>query len=524
MSDLRNPHYQPAQATVPSPLPGVSGTVEVREGLRVDPPHQFGVDTAPSPAGGLPPPPVSEFDSSSDSNGGYDVVGEPFPDSAAGRSPQARFPYGDPLLQARQIAEHLQKRYAELEHRERRLTAQLAQLDQERRSVRMWVSECEAVLQERDVELGEREKQTTSRESTCLKLEHELQSRKAEILVREKEMQEIQARWRAEWELERAHLQQELDQKRVELQNEQAHFKLIKETQLAEIQQERGLLLNRIRFQEEHLQKLRGDFESIQNAFHVEKQRIQAHQTDTERQQQRRQIQLARYREVVEERDLAVQRQQRLLAKTQKAGVDSLVQDHQRMVTEQRDWQQTRERQQHEFLRQQEMLRLNAENLEARQKRLEQLQLELEETNRRTLEMRLVVEAACAQLAQAVGPEAARKRIEAAQLALSEHYRKAREQIVAQRQELEQFRNVITLQRDELRSEQQTLADWMTKRDEELRFREASLRQEQASSSAREEAWKNTREGWMLEKLEAEAIIRDLLKRLEHENATAAAT
>jgi hypothetical protein len=528
MSDLRNSDDSTAATADALDAPVAMEGSEVRDGLRVDPPHHFGVEPSASTSGTLPPPPErhqSRFapDKFEESNYEYDIVGEPVSESSGSKGGASRCPYGDPLLQARQIAEHLQKRYSELEHRERRLATQLTLLDQERRSVRMWVSECEAVLLERDVELVEREKWAETREASCLNLEHELQTRKAELLVREKEMQEIQARWRAEWERERVELQKELDQKRIELQNEQVHFAQTKETQLAEIQQERGLLLNRIRFQEEHLQKLRHDFEGIQNAFHSEKQRIQSHLTEMELQQSRRQSHLARYRQILEERDVAIQRQHILLAKARKAGVDSLLKDHQRMVAEQKDWQLVRNKQQQDMVKQNEMLRLNAENLEGRQQRLEKLRLELEETNRRTLEMRLVVEEACAQLAQAVGPESATQRIESAQFALSDHYRHAREQISSQRQELEQFMGVIAKQRDDVRSEQQALAEWISKRDEELRLREANVRQEQAAATSREQAWQNTREGWMLEKLEAEAIIRDLLKRLESETETAIA-
>lgn len=522
MSDLRSFEDSTAATADAIDAPVATDGSEGRDGLRVDPPHHFGVDPSAATSGTLPPPPerhqsrysAEQFD---ESNADYDVVHEPASDSLGSKGSASRFPYGDPLLQARQIAEHLQKRYSELEHRERRLATQLTLLDQERRSVRMWVSECEAVLLERDVELVDREQSAEKREATCLNLEHELQSRKAELLVREKEMDEIQARWRAEWERERAELQKELDLKRIDLQNEQVHFAQTKETQLAEIQQERGLLLNRIRFQEEHLQKLRHDFEGIQNAFHSEKQRIQSHLSEMELQHSRRQAQMTRFRQILEERDVAIQRQHVLLAKARKAGVDSLMHDHQRIVAEGKDWQLVRNKQQQDMVKQHEMLRLNAENLEGRQQRLEKLRLELEETNRRTLEMRLVVEEACAQLAQAVGPESAKQRIEAAQFALSDHYRYAREQISGQRQELEQFMAAIAKQRDELRSEQQTLAEWVSKRDEELRLREANVRQEQAAATAREQAWQNTREHWMLEKLEAEAIIRDLLKRLEGE-------
>lgn len=520
MSDLRHGEQPAVTPPAGASIHRNPGSFDVRGGLRMDPPHPFGTPTVGSADESLPDTPESsaelpasfqpEFQSE------YDVVEEPHPSTpTTAAAYQTQFPYGDPLLQARQIAEHLQKRYSELQRREQRLNAQLSQLDQERRTVRMWVSECESVIQQRDDELVQRESNLESREAECLKQEHELQSRKAAVLLQEKELSDIQAQWRAEWEQERATLQQELDQKRIEIQNEEIRFAQVKETQVAEIQQERTLLMNRIRFQEEHLQKLRKDFEATQSAFHVEKQRIQSFLAETEHQQRRREANLARYRSLLEERDAGVQRQHILLAKTRKAGLDSLTRDHQRIVADQRDWQMVRERQQAELVRQTEMLRLNAENLEARQKRLESLRAELEETNRRTLEMRLVVEEACAQLAQAVGPEAARQRIEAAQRSLSDHYRQAREQLLAERREVEQFQQVLVTQRDQLRAEQQALSDWMTKQDEQLRSRDAKLRQEEASSTTRELAWQNTREGWLLEKLEAESIIRDLLKRLE---------
>jgi hypothetical protein len=161
------------------------------------------------------------------------------------------------------------------------------------------------------------------------------------------------------------------------------------------------------------------------------------------------------------------------------------------------------------------MMRLNAENLEGRQARLDELRTELEETNRRTLEMRLAVEEACAQLAQAVGPEVARQRIESAQLALSQHYRYARETLIRHRQEVEQFQKSVLEQRDQFRAEQQTLSEWFTHQDEELQFRTDAFRDQQATVRAREQSWQQTRDAWLKEKLEAEVIIQDLLRRLE---------
>lgn len=504
MSDVRQTIRNPSTSAGNYPAPGGGGSFAPRDGFRVDPPHQLaGADTVAPPIDSTPLE--------------YDVIQEPLVAPYSAGAVRTDDLIGNPVLQAQQIAEHLQQRYADLHRREQRLHVQLADLDQERRTIRMWVADCEADLQQRDVDLLQRNADCNDRESSCLALEHEMQSRKAELLRQESELQHIQDRWRDEWELERQTLQQELDQQRLQLQNDQAHFALVKEGQLADIQQERSLLLNRIRFQEDHLQKLRREFEAIQAAFHLERQRAQSTIVETDAQIQRRQAHLDRQRAVLEERDAAVQRQYNLLNKMRRAELESLALDRQRFEAEQHDWQLIHETQHAELERKNEILQSHAENLEARQSRLEQLRLELEATNGKTMEMRLAVEEACAQLAQAVGPEVARQRIEAAQLALSQHHRQARETLIRHRQELEQFQRSVLLQRDEFRTEQQTLTEWISQRDEELQFRAENFQAEQAAAIAREQSWQQARERWLQEKLEAEAVIRDLLRRVEQQ-------
>lgn len=505
MSDVRQTTRAGTSSEGQEPAPEVARPFAHRDGWRVDPPHQLGdADAVESSAD----PRTHE----------YDVIQEPLAAPLSSRSVRTDDLIGDPILQARQIAEHLQLRYSDLHRREQRLNVQLADLDQERRTIRMWVADHEATLQEREVELLRREAATSDREANCLALEHEMQARKAELLRQESDLQTIQARWRDEWEQERQLLKQDLDQQRLDLQNDQAHFALVKEGQLADIQQERSLLLNRIRFQEEHLQKLRREFEAAQGAFIQERQRTQAAVSETETLLQRRRRQLDRYRSVLEERDAALERRQDLLQKTRRAEVEGLALERERLTADQHDWQRVRELQQAELERKNEVLQANAENLEARQTRLEQLRLELEETNRKTMEMRLAVEEACAQLAQAVGPEVARKRIEAAQFALSHHYRQARETLIRHRQELEQFQRSVLQQRDEFREEQETLSEWMASRDEELQYRAETMQGERTEFQIREQAWQQTRERWLQEKLEAEEVIRDLLRRVEQQS------
>lgn len=502
MSDVRQTTRTTISSTGKDPEPDNAAAFAQPDGWRVDSPHPLSNTDAVLP----------QTDPGADE---YDVIQEPYPASGSGAPVRTDHYLGDPLLQARQIAEHLQYRYADLQRRETRLNTQLGEVDHERRSIRMWVADSEAALQAREAELAERDAACAAREANCLELEHELQARKAEVLRQESELQTIQSRWRDEWEVERQFLKQDLDQGRLELENDRAHFELVKEGQLAEIQQERSLLLNRIRFQEDHLQKLRREFEVAQATFHHERQRAQATQTEADIQLDRRQIQLDTFRWLLDEREAALQRQQVLLEKTRRAEVDSLTLQQQRLEAEQQDWQTVRESQLSELQRKGEMLQLNAENLEGRQTRLDQVRVELEETNRKTLEMRLAVEDACAQLAQAVGPDVARQRIEAAQLDLSQHYRQVRDTLVRHRQEQEEFQRSVMQQRDAFRTEQQTLTEWIARRDEELQLRADEFQAEQAAIQMREQAWQQARGRWLREKQEAETLIRDLLRQLE---------
>src|SRR5262249_36011654 len=130
------------------------------------------------------------------------------------------------------------------------------------------------------------------------------------------------------------------------------------------------------------------------------------------------------------------------------------------------------------------------------------------------LEMRVAIEEVCSQFAKAVGPDVARANIEAAREDLAIHYRQAHEGLLQQRQELEQLRHQLHCQRQEFQEERAVLKAWVEERDEQLRSRGLELQNERDDFDSREQAWLATRENWKREKLQAEAIIRDLLQKL----------
>jgi hypothetical protein len=190
------------------------------------------------------------------------------------------------------------------------------------------------------------------------------------------------------------------------------------------------------------------------------------------------------------------------------------------LLNERQAWDSDQETQQSELRRQQNMLKLHAENLEARRLRLDRLRSELEDTHRKTLEMRLSVEEAWAQLAQSTGPDVAKQRVDEAQAALAQHYKQSREDLIQHRQELERAQTQYQKQRDEFREERQALAEWVTERTAQLQQREQQAAEMEQTIESREQTWRQKQEQWNEEKSHAEAVIRDLLKQLtDQENA-----
>lgn len=382
------------------------------------------------------------------------------------------------LLQASQIAERLRTQFSEMDRREQRLNGQLALLDQERRSVRLWVSQFEEEAEERDARLHQQEADCTERLQQCAKLEHELEQQRQELI----------------------RSQGELAAQRTE--------------QTAELEREQTLLQNRVRFQEEHLKKARHELESHQEEFRREQQQAVQDRQRTAESLRIQRVQAVRFRDLLDQREKSLVRERELIQKHRLASQDKNDADRERLLNERQAWDRDQETQQSELRRQQNMLKLHAENLEARRLRLDRLRAELEDTHRKTLEMRLSVEEAWAQLAQSTGPDVAKQRVDEAQAALAEHYKQSREDLIQHRQELERAQTQYQKQRDEFREERQALAEWVTERTAQLQQREQRAAESEQTLESREQAWQQKQQQWNQEKAEAEAVIRDLLKQI----------
>jgi hypothetical protein len=426
-------------------------------------------------------------------------------------------------LETGQIAAHLKQQYVDLDRREQRLNIQLAQADQERREQRMWAGEIQAELEEREFAITRQEAALAQRADACLKLEGEL-----------KELHETLLRERHSLNLERDQLivdrdeqasQIEAAQVRQQRELERLRADLITEHDQAEsrLKQQSILLENRHRFQQDHLQRTMQEFEATQDTLRREQQLARTHDEQSRSQLVLRSRQLDRQRDLLDERQQSIERERQVLIKERRAMEERLVAETEKLRADRAAWEAERDSQKADLRRQQDMLALHAENLETRRQRLDRLRAELEETNRQTLELRLAVEETAAQLMQTGGPEVAKRRMDEAHAVLGEYYRHTRESLIGQRQELEQAQTKIQQQREEFRNERQLLVDWVSQQEEQLAQREQALAGQREAIQLRDHEWRSATELLTNEKLQAESVIRDLLRQLaEHEQGAAA--
>lgn len=422
-------------------------------------------------------------------------------------------------LQTAQIASQLRQQYSELDRREQRLYAQLAQFDQERREARLWVANLETSLQEREFAISRQEAAVAQRAEACATLETELKELH-ETLLRERHTLNTE---REQFVFDREEDRRELDELQVrqahELQRRHDEFLAEQEQLRQEFTQERALLDNRHHFQQEHLRRSMQEFEVAQAEFRHEQQLGRSRLEDGERQNLLRSRQIDRYRELVEERQKSLERERDVLLKERRAVDGQLQADREGLARERTDWEQEREVQRADLRRQRDLLAVHADNLEARRQRLDRLRSELEETNRQTLELRLAVEEAYAQLTQTAGADSTKRRVEEARAILAEYYRHTRDSLIQQRQDLEQAQGKLAEQRNEFLHERQVLVDWVGAQEEQLTQRDQELQQTKAELEQREQTWRTAADTWTREKLEAESVIRDLLRQLAEREA-----
>jgi len=433
--------------------------------------------------------------------------------------PSAGWPTA-PSPQHDQLAWYLGEQYLELDRREQLLQTQLAQFDNERRQFRLLAGQRELELAEREaavererVELDQRQQQVSATEAS----QHDLQL----VLLRERrDLQEEREQFAGDQAAIRGALATEVQATHARLDRERdeaaADCARIRE----ELQRDQQLSESRLRFREEHLQRTMREFEQQQHEFRVEQQQGRTRLAETASQLLLRRQQLEGMRVALEAHEGSLARDRQWLQVERRGLAARVQQDRDRLRAEQEEWHASRSEQQADLQRQREQLRLHAAALETRRQQLEELRREMEQTHAETLELRLAVEEAYAQLTRTVGEETTRERVEQARLLLAEHYRNSRDTLAIQRQELEQLQARLASERNDLLFERQALAEWVTAQEQLVARRTAELDHDHAALQNRELAWRQAEDRWHSERQQAETIIRDLLRQRDERPGT----
>ena len=337
---------------------------------------------------------------------------------------------------------------------------------------------------------------------------------KAALENQREEMEREKTRQIVEWE-------RQFDEQMTKAKTEKEFFEREMALEKEKLAKEKTVLGNRIKFQQDHLEKSQHEFEAARHEF---EQLVQTRQAEFQKQElllHYRSTQLDHYRALSDERFGSLEREHRLLNSARKTMESDALRENEHFELQKKAWEKERAVQQAELQRQQNMLDQHADNLERRKERLDQLRSELEETHRETLEMRMAVEEAMAQLAQSTDEGEAKKRIENAKAALSEHYKLLRESVVQQREALQETKNLHLAQRDELEEEKQSFAEWFAEREEQLKQWESRLVKNMGELDEKISSYREMRDTVFSERVEAESIIRELLDQLEQVNQTA---
>ena len=393
--------------------------------------------------------------------------------------------------------------------------------------------QAEQLQTERDDWVQVREREQAEMQARRQTFDNELAASREECdaLIRNERQEWEQTRQSEEAKLQSARnsLETELmelrEQHAAVLRSEQKNWELLRDREKAEISvqqteflREQTLIENRIRFQQDHLEKSRFEFEQAQDAYRherqVERQRIE----ETSMMMIRRLRQIDLYRTSIDEREKSLEREQELFQRTQKALSNTVELERINFQAEQQAWEQERQIQQADMRRQKEAMALLGESLENRRVRLDKLRAELEETHRATLEMRLAVEETWAQLTQITSQDEARQRVESVRGLLIEYYQKMHYSLEEQRRDQSDALSKFERQRAEFADERLKLTNWIASRDEELQSGEARLRAAALEAASNHSQWLVARDRWLLEKTEAEKLIRRLLASLGETN------
>ena len=503
----------------------------------------------------------------------------PADDGAANGTAAATGASENALAKAGHLVGHLRDQLAELDRREQNVSTQIAELDRARRQFTLVQAQTQDETEAREAKLRGREREADQRQSELSRVADELETEQTELADARQQLARDRANMKDELARELDEQRDTLARQQRELldsietekrrQDEHERTRQIQAAAFA-AEQKAATAEHARRLAEEKsahetaLEKARVDFETLrserttaldereetiaaqaadfekQSAFHAQALRQLRDEVDqarreldrvrskhrnwieaAERVQQQRLVQMRRFRDLLEQREESLTRERRLLEEDRRAAERKIDAAQQTWAEQEAAARASLADAEADLERRRTRLTRHAENLEERRTRLDALREELEQTHQATLEQRVAIEQVQARLIAEDGEQPVESAIEEARASLAEHHERMRAALAQSRDEMTEARTALQQQRDEFRTERQRAIEAAASQQDTIAQRETSMRAKLDEIEARQQRWDAARDRWRQEKIDAEAIIRNLLRQLDRSETPA---
>lgn len=332
-------------------------------------------------------------------------------------------------------------------------------------------------------------------------------------------MEDRKSEFENEYAAARADLEKERDCRRGEIEQEIASQRTAFDAECESIRraldEERAVAENRLHFQRDHLDRTRDELETARNEVDLRIQQGRARVLELTEGARLRCSQLEHFRELLDQRESSLAREWQMLAEARDQIESNLVAENDRQIFPSdlpaRDHQveQLAEQERREELAE------SAKQIAQRQARLDTLRVEIESTHRESLELRVALDETWARLEQSAGGERAKEELFVSRERVAAYFRKKDAAIEQRRALLASDAENARKQRESLDHRRRELSDWLAGSLATLRQREEHLQRWSGALETRQSREEKSKSRWHNEKLEAERVIRDLLRQLE---------
>ncbi len=364
--------------------------------------------------------------------------------------------------QAAQLAAHLQRQQATVDHREAELNARLAGMETEIRGARLWLNERHAELAQQKTDLDRRAREIAQNEAA---------------LNRGAKGDRGRSRPAEHWATDEAqHLQRnaELDRREAELDAMRA--------------------------------RLAAQFSAGEQAQDIE-QAMRALET--------REKNLDRAEALLAGEQSQLERARRQLAEERARHAQTAQAERQRLAEGER-----RTIAQHDRIRRD--LARQSDELAARHAALERMRADIARSQQEALEMRLATEELWARLCGTMAPAALTQSLAQIRLKLAEEQRLARDELARQKTELNALGARVAQQHGKLAREREELQTWAVQRQKELEKNSGVLVAAQQRIDEERSAFHDESAQWQEELARLQAEIRRLLRQAHRVDGVAA--